>query len=206
MSIYDKIAKKGQNESALIRQEAEQEARIVEHKIISEAEKEASLIIAKAEDERQNAVVQKQALSELEKRQSVSAIKNKMIDEIFDGVLAYFANLKGAELLSFVISQIKSEHLKGDETMRVNARDYEKYISALSSHKAAKKVELDILNKALGHDFALSLENISSHEEDGFLLVGETYDLNFSVKPLLRKIRKEKEKELFITLFGEEGK
>ncbi len=204
MSIYEKIAKKGQSESASIRKEAELEAKAIEHKIVTEAEKEAALIIAKAEDDKQNAIVQKQALSELEKRQSISAFKNKMIEEIFDNVFVYFKNLEGPELLAFVVSQIKNETLKGTETMRVNKHDYDKYVHALSTHKAGKIIELDVLNKALGKDFSIRLENVASNEEDGFLLIGETFDLNFSVKPLLRKIRKEKEKELFNTLFGEQ--
>ncbi len=204
MSIYEKIAKKGQSESASIRKEAELEAKAIEHKIVTEAEKEASLIIAKAEDDKQNAIVQKQALSELEKRQSISAFKNKMIEEIFDNVFVYFKNLEGSELLAFVVSQIKNETLKGTETMRVNKHDYDKYVHALSTHKAGKIIELDVLNKALGKDFSIRLENVPSNEEDGFLLIGETFDLNFSVKPLLRKIRKDKEKELFNTLFGEQ--
>lgn len=204
MSIYEKIAKKGQSESASIRKEAELEAKAIEHKIVTEAEKEASLIIAKAEDDKQNAIVQKQALSELEKRQSISAFKNKMIEEIFDNVFVYFKNLEGSELLAFVVSQIKNETLKGTETMRVNKHDYDKYVHALSTHKAGKIIELDVLNKALGKDFSIRLENVPSNEEDGFLLLGETFDLNFSVKPLLRKIRKDKEKELFNTLFGEQ--
>ncbi|MDD4154055.1 MAG: hypothetical protein PHT30_01415, partial [Bacilli bacterium] len=168
------------------------------------AEKEASLIIAKAEDDKQNAIVQKQALSELEKRQSISAFKNKIIEEIFDNVFVYFKNLEGSELLAFVVSQIKNETLKGTETMRVNKHDYDKYVHALSTNKAGKIIELDVLNKALGKDFSIRLENVPSNEEDGFLLLGETFDLNFSVKPLLRKIRKEKEKELFNTLFGDQ--
>jgi len=204
MSIYEKIAKKGQSESNSIRKEAELEAKAIEHKIVTEAEKEAALIIAKAEDDKQNAIVQKRALSELEKRQSISAFKNKMIEEIFDHVFMYFKNLEESELLEFVVSQIKNETLKGTETMRVNKHDYDKYVRALSTHKAGKIIELDVLNKALGKDFSIRLENVPSNEEDGFLLIGETFDLNFSVKPLLRKIRKDKEKELFITLFGEQ--
>ncbi|MFA5480791.1 MAG: hypothetical protein WC282_00165 [Bacilli bacterium] len=203
MSIYEKIANKGKAESEKIRNEAEKEAFALEHKIVSSAEKEAAAIIAKAEDFMQNAIAQKQALSALEKRQSTSALKNKVIDDIFGAVYEHFKNLDGSELLAFVAQQIKEEKIHGSETMRVAKHDYDKYRLALSSHEEGVKITLDLLNKKLGSGFTLSLENIPSGEDDGFLLIGDSYDLNFSVKPLLSKMRKDREKELFAQLFDE---
>lgn len=204
MSIYDKIAKKGLAESEALRREAEQEAKSLEHEIVAAAEKEAASIIAHVEDVKQNAVAQKVAMSELEKRQSVSALKNKAIDDLFLDVQNHFNGLEGKELLSFVVAQIKSEDVSGKEVMRVSKRDYDKYRKALSTEKAAKNIKLDILNEALGKGFDLALDNLPSNEEDGFILVGDVYDLSFSVKPLLEKIRDRKEKELFESLFGDE--
>lgn len=206
MSIYEKIIKKGQTESDLIRKEAELEAKTIEHKIVSKAEKAAILLLSKAEEAKRVAVARAKALSELEKKQAISALKNQAIDEIFDAVLMHFKSLEGVDLLSFVRMQILSEELKGNINMRVNTRDYERYLKALSTHKKSKTVELDILNKSLGSEYRLFLEDLSSNEEEGFVLVGDTYDLNFSVKPLLERLRKQKEKELFANLFNEEGK
>ncbi|MFA6645436.1 MAG: hypothetical protein WCS76_03625, partial [Bacilli bacterium] len=182
------------------------EAKTIEHAIVAEAEKEAALLLAKAEEAKQSAIAQASALAELEKKQSISALKNKTIDEIFNAVLSHFKVLEGSELLSFVVKQIRSEEIKGSESMRVNSRDYERYLKALSTHKKSNRVELDLLNKSLGNNYRLFLEDISSNEEEGFLLVGDTYDLNFSVKPILDRIRKRKEKELFAVLFDKEGK
>ncbi|MDD3938164.1 MAG: hypothetical protein PHU55_00215 [Bacilli bacterium] len=206
MSIYDKILKKGQTESDLIRKEAELEAKTIEHAIVAEAEKEAALLLARAEEAKQSAIAQASALAELEKKQSISALKNKTVDEIFNAVLSHFKALEGSELLAFVHKQIRSEEIEGSESMRVNSRDYERYLKALSTHKKSNRVELDLLNKSLGNNYRLFLEDISSNEEEGFLLVGDTYDLNFSVKPILDRIRKRKEKELFAVLFDKEGK
>jgi V/A-type H+-transporting ATPase subunit E len=119
--------------------------------------------------------------------------------------LDHFKSLKGSDLLSFVVKQIQDEKIKGDEIMRVNARDYERYRLALSSQDLAHNVVLDRLNKALGKDYHLVLEDVSSNEEEGFLLLGDIYDLNFSVKPILDRLRKRKEKELFASLFENEG-
>ncbi|MFA5421679.1 MAG: hypothetical protein WC344_02630 [Bacilli bacterium] len=204
MTLYEKIAKKGQLESDAIRKEAEIEAKALEHKIVAEAEREAALIIAKAEDAKHSAIAQAQALGELEKRQSFSALKSSVIDEVFTNVSEHFKTLEGEDLQSFVASQIKREKIDGDETMRVNHRDYEKYRQALSSSKEGKLIELDHLNKLLGKGYALKLENVPSMEEDGFLLIGATYDLNFSVKPLLDRMRKANEKTLFDRLFRNE--
>ena len=135
----------------------------------------------------------------------MAALKNKSIDEIFNAVLDHFKSLKGSDLLSFVVKQIQDEKIQGDEMMRVNARDYERYRLALSSQDLAHNVVLDRLNKALGKDYHLVLEDVSSNEEEGFLLLGDTYDLNFSVKPILDRLRKRKEKELFASLFENEG-
>lgn len=206
MTIYEKIAKKGQAESDALRKEAELEAKAIEHKIVAEAEKEASLIISAAEDAKQNAVHQNKVLNELVLKQAISSLKSKVIDDIFVSVFEHFNNINDKELLSFVTRLIKNEKINGDETMRVNKSSYAKYLKALSSHKTSKKVDLDLLNKALGDGYHLTLENIDSKEEDGFILIGETFDLNFSVKPLLNVLRKQKEKELYKTLFGDEEK
>ncbi len=205
MSIYDKIINKGRAESDSIRQDAERESKAIEHTIVAEAEREAALLLAKADENVATSIAQAEALSELEKRQSVAALKNKSIDEIFNAVLDHFKSLKGSDLLSFVVKQIQDEKIKGDEIMRVNARDYERYRLALSSQDLAHNVVLDRLNKALGKDYHLVLEDVSSNEEEGFLLLGDTYDLNFSVKPILDRLRKRKEKELFASLFENEG-
>ncbi|MFA7378074.1 MAG: hypothetical protein WC014_00895 [Bacilli bacterium] len=204
MTIYEKIAKKGQAESDAIRKEAEIEAKGIEHKIVAEAEKEASLIISASEDARRNAIHQNKALNELEIKQVTSSLKSKVIDDIFASVFEHFNNIKEKELLSFVVHLIRNEKIDGGEVMRVNKNNYAKYLNALSSHKAAKKIDLDLLNKALGDNYHLVLENVDSREEDGFILIGETYDLNFSVKPLLNVLRKKREKELYKMLFGDE--
>lgn len=205
MSIYDKIINKGRAESDSIRQDAERESKAIEHTIVAEAEREAALLLAKADENVATSIAQAEALSELEKRQSVAALKNKSIDEIFNAVLDHFKSLKDSDLLSFVVKQIQDEKIQGDEMMRVNARDYERYRLALSSQDLAHNVVLDRLNKALGKDYHLVLEDVSSNEEEGFLLLGDTYDLNFSVKPILDRLRKRKEKELFASLFENEG-
>lgn len=204
MTIYEKIAKKGQAESDAIRKEAEIEAKGIEHKIVAEAEKEASLIISASEDARRNAIHQNKALNELEIKQVTSSLKSKVIDDIFASVFEHFNSIKEKELLSFVVHLIRNEKIDGGEVMRVNKNNYAKYLNALSSHKAAKKIDLDLLNKALGDNYHLVLENVDSREEDGFILIGETYDLNFSVKPLLNVLRKKREKELCKMLFGDE--
>ena len=204
MTIYEKIAKKGQAESDAIRKEAEIEAKGIEHKIVAEAEKEASLIISASEDARRNAIHQNKALNELEIKQVTSSLKSKVIDDIFASVFEHFNSIKEKELLSFVVHLIRNEKIDGGEVMRVNKNNYAKYLNALSSHKAAKKIDLDLLNKALGDNYHLVLENVDSREEDGFILIGETYDLNFSVKPLLNVLRKKREKELYKMLFGDE--
>ena len=204
MTIYEKIAKKGQAESDAIRKEAEIEAKGIEHKIVAEAEKEASLIISASEDAKRNAIHQNKALNELEIKQVTSSLKSKVIDDIFASVFEHFNSIKEKELLSFVVHLIRNEKIDGGEVMRVNKNNYAKYLNALSSHKAAKKIDLDLLNKALGDNYHLVLENVDSREEDGFILIGETYDLNFSVKPLLNVLRKKREKELYKMLFGDE--
>lgn len=206
MSIYEKIAKKGQLESEAIRRQAEQEANALEHEIIATAESEAAMTISHAEDAKHNAIAQKLALCELEKRQSVSALKNKVIDDLFLDVQNHFKNLEGESLLSFVVEQIKNETVTGNEVMRVNKHDYDKYRRALSTKKSGKSVDLDILNAALGKGHSLTLDEVSSNEEDGFILVGDVYDLSFSVKPILDKIRLKQEKELFESLFKESNK
>lgn len=204
MSIYKKIVKKGEDESNLIKQKAELEAEALKHQIIFEAEKKAAEIVEKAKNKSASETAQKEAILDLEFRQTIAAIKNKAIDELFNTVLEHFKNLQEKDLLDFVAKLIKEEKITGNEVLRVSKKEYDKYLKALSTKPKSKLVELDLLNKLLGDKYSLSLENISSNEEEGFILIGPTYDLNFSVTPILAKIRKEKEKELFELLFKDD--
>lgn len=206
MSIYKKIAKKGEEESNLIKQKAEKDAEFLRHQIINEAEKKAALIVEKAKVKSASEIAQQDAILDLEFRQTIAALKNKAIDDLFNDVLEHFKNLKEKDLLDFVVSLIKKENIQGDEVLRVSKNEYDKYLKALSTKPKGKLVDLDLLNKSLGKKYTLSLENIPSNEDEGFILIGQTFDLNFSVVPILAKIRKEKEKQLFELLFKDNKK
>ncbi|MDY0100783.1 MAG: hypothetical protein WCZ47_03810 [Bacilli bacterium] len=206
MSIYKKIAKKGEEESNLIKQKAEKDAEFLRHQIINEAEKKAALIVEKAKVKSASEIAQQDAILDLEFRQTIAALKNKAIDDLFNDVLEHFKNLKEKDLLDFVVSLIKEENIQGDEVLRVSKNEYDKYLKALSTKPKGKLVDLDLLNKSLGKKYTLSLENIPSNEDEGFILIGQTFDLNFSVVPILAKIRKEKEKQLFELLFKDNKK
>ena len=203
MSIYEKIENKGREESQKIREEAQREAASLERKVILEAEREVLAITRSAESAKQTAISQKRALAELEKRQANSELKNGVISEIFSAVRTHFINLEGTALLDFVSRQIKREKIAGDEVMRVAQSEYDKYLAALSTHRTGKMVELDLLNERLGGGFRLRLEDVPSGDSDGFIILGDTFDLNFCIDPLLEKIRKSEEKRLSAQLFGE---
>lgn len=206
MSIYKKIAQKGEEESNLIKQKAEKDAEFLKHQIINEAEKQAALILEKAKTKSASEIAQQTGSLSLEYRQTIEAIKNKAIDDLFNDVLSHFKSLEGKDLLNFVASLIKEEKIVGNEVLRVAKSEYDKYLKALSSKPKGKLVELDLLNKLLGSPYSLSLENIPSNEDDGFIIIGQTYDLNFTITPILASIRREKEKEIFLLLFQDEEK
>ena len=153
--------------------------------------------------QRKNAkqIAEKKLEFEHEKKRHLTR-KNTQIERVLNKLKDKILNLNDQELFNYVVKLITDEEVRGDETILVNKNDYDRYLKVFSSAtKKTKVVELDLLNKKLGKGFNLKLEDEPAPISNGFMLVGEFYDLNFSVEPQIEKIKRIYERKIHNILY-----
>ncbi|MDD2575386.1 MAG: hypothetical protein PHD47_02835 [Acholeplasmataceae bacterium] len=202
MTIFEKIEQKGLEEAREILESARLESESILAVATEKINDQVAQMIQNEKEKARFSIEQKQNSFELEKRQSILAIKSTQIDRVINRLRTDILSLKGSELLDFSVSLIKDESLTGDEHIRVSTADYDKYLNAFSSEKKSDLVNLDKLNKKLGKGFNISLESEPADITDGFLVIGEIFDLNFSIEPFLKDIKAKYEKQIYDILFG----
>ncbi|MGI6359960.1 MAG: hypothetical protein ACOX02_02810 [Acholeplasmatales bacterium] len=200
MTLLKKIEEKGLKEKEEILKEANAEVNAILSEAKLKAKKEYEKIVSDETLKSAREIEQRKNAFLLEKRQAILLEQSNQVDLVIDKLRNHLLNLEGEDLLKYSASLIKKETLSGD-TIRVSKKDYNKYLTAFSSGKKADIVVLDKLNKALGKGYNLKLESIPENITDGFIVLGKTYDLNFSIEPYLVDLKKKYEKEIFKILF-----
>ncbi len=200
MTLLKKIEEKGLKEKEEILKETKAEVDAILSEAKEKAANEATKIVEDETLKSKRQIEQRKNAFELEKRQAILLEQSNQVDLVIDKLRNHLLNLEGEDLLKYSVSLIKKETLSGD-IIRVAKKDYNKYLKAFSSSKKADMVVLDKLNKALGKGYELKLESIPANITDGFIVLGKTYDLNFSIEPYLVELKKKYEKEIFKILF-----
>lgn len=202
-SIFEKITLKGKEAAQAITLETQEEVNFLVNKAKEVALLEKEKTIEKTKTKIALELAQKERSLTLDKRQAILKHKISLIDEVIIKQYEALNSLTKTELLKFALILIKKEKLSNKQIMQVNEKDYHRYLEAFSTNKEANLVVLDILNKALNNEVEISLSKEAANINDGFLIVGENYDLNFSIKNFVDQLRKHYEKEIFTILFGE---
>lgn len=200
MTLFEKIEQKGLEAKQDILKSAQVEVDAILSEAKTKAEAEANKIIETETLRAKREIEQKKNAFDLEKRQIILFEQSKQIDLVIDKLRQHLLSLEGEALLNYSVGLIKKETLSG-QTLRVSKKDYDKYLKAFSSEKKAKVVTLDKLNKALGKGYDLKLEDTPENISDGFLVLGDTYDLNFSIEPFLKTLKQQYERQIFEILF-----
>lgn len=125
-------------------------------------------------------------------------MKQNLISDLFKGILAKVNTLENEELLKWITKLLSELEIQGNETMIVSDLKYEVYLKALSSSKNSE--HLDKLNH-VSHKFQFKLEKGMLDFQDGFMLIGDTYDLIFNFQEIIDTYQKQKEYKLFKELF-----
>ncbi len=202
-TIFEKITLKGKEAAQAITLETQKEVNFLVNKAKDVALLEKEKTIEKTKTKIALELAQKERSLTLDKRQAILKHKISLIDEVIIKQYEALNSLTKTELLKFALILIKKEKLSNKQIMQVNEKDYHRYLEAFSTNKEANLVVLDILNKALNNEVEISLSKEAANINDGFLIVGENYDLNFSIKNFVDQLRKHYEKEIFTILFGE---
>lgn len=200
MTLLKKIEEKGLKEKEEILKEAQAEVDAILSEAKLKAKKASEKIVNEETLKSKREIEQRKNAFLLERRQAILLEQSNQVDLVINKLRNHLLNLEGEDLLKYSVGLIKKETLSGD-TIRVSKNDYDKYLAAFSSSKKANVVVLDKLNKALGKGYSLKLESIPANITDGFIVLGTTYDLNFSIEPYLVNLKKKYEKEIFKILF-----
>src|SRR5690554_2789304 len=193
--LEKKIKEKGQSIIDSINESAKVESEALKNKLIEEAKKDLALQLEKEKRKSEELVKQAEQESERALRDEVAISKQQLIETIFSTLKNSLQKLTPKDHFNYVLNAIKGQNISKDEEIRVHKRDYELYLSILSTKKG-DLVEADLLNEKLGKDYKLKFSNKPAMIDSGFLLVGKLYDLNFSLENLTESLAKKYEKTI----------
>lgn len=202
MGLKKLIFTQANEEAQTILTTAKKEKETLLEELNANSDKKVEVLLSDAKKDNAKKIAEKKLEFEHEKKRLILQEKNTQIERVLSELRDRILNLNDQELFNYVVKLLKNEKIKGDETILVNKNDYNRYLKVFSSaNKKAEVVELDLLNKKLGKGFNLKLEQKPAAIDDGFMLIGEFYDLNFSVEPQIEKIKRVYEREIHNILY-----
>ncbi|HHZ11318.1 MAG TPA: hypothetical protein GYA05_01250 [Acholeplasmataceae bacterium] len=202
-TIYEKIADKALKDAEEIIRLGREKAQKIEEEIISEAEATIRKNLERARLQGEEYVKTKTTELEQKAKQEILQAKKDLISSVFLSALDELNALSDEKLGELVKKLILSEKLKGNELILVNARDRERYIRLFSEgRKDGEAIILDKLNRSLGKDFNLRLGSEPAKISGGFLIVGDTFDVDMSFETLLRGLEEKHETAIAEILFA----
>lgn len=199
MELDKKILQKNKADIEAILKDAQETAEKEYKSIIEEVENDYNKKYLSIKNDYQKQIATKERMLAFEKKQAELLAKQSVLTEIFNKVYEKLNQLEGKDLLKYVANKIKEVNYVGNEIMYVNKNEYNKYLKALSTKEKNQLVELDQLNAILNTQFQLSNEPIDI--ENGFLLEGKDFDLNFATNEIVKKLRDKHEREIAKELF-----
>lgn len=199
MELDKKILQKNKADIDAILKDAQETAEKEYKSIIEEVENDYNKKYLSIKNDYQKQIATKERMLAFEKKQAELLAKQSVLTEIFNKVYEKLNQLEGKDLLKYVANKIKEVNYVGNEIMYVNKNEYNKYLKALSTKEKNQLVELDQLNAILNTQFQLSNEPIDI--ENGFLLEGKDFDLNFATNEIVKKLRDKHEREIAKELF-----
>ena len=199
MELDKKILEKNKADIEAILKDAQETAEKEYKSIIEEVENDYNKKYLSIKNDYQKQIATKERMLAFEKKQAELLAKQSVLTEIFNKVYEKLNQLEGKDLLKYVANKIKEVNYVGNEIMYVNKNEYNKYLKALSTKEKNQLVELDQLNAILNTQFQLSNEPIDI--ENGFLLEGKDFDLNFATNEIVKKLRDKHEREIAKELF-----
>lgn len=185
--IINAIVGKADAEAAAIIEKAEEYAREKRAAAKENAAKEAELIARTAHDKAEDVKVKRATAARMERNKMTLAAKRKAIDVVYERLLDAIRSLDGNDFLAVVDAAVKKYGTVGQKViLSASAPVTEKEVAALPAVKEKK----------------LTAEK-SGTVRDGFVLSGETFDLDFTCAAIVNGMRERTEKEVVDEMFGE---
>ncbi len=201
-SIYEKIDQKGILDAAKILDNGVQKAQEIESAILDEAKKQINASAKKNADKNANALITKATEFEQAAKQRSLAKKKIQIDEVFVKAVARMNALPDAQWKAWVLSQLSTDQLAGNETIIATKQDHPRFLAMFVSEPKTAPITLDLLNKALkGKKYSLTLSDQIATADGGFFVVGTDFDIDHSFSTTLSGLKEQYESDIASILF-----
>lgn len=185
--LINAIVGKADAEAAAIIEKAEEYAREKRAAARENAAKEAELIARTAHDKAEDVKVKRATAARMERNKMILAAKRRAIDGVYERLLDAVRSLDGKAFLAVVDAAVKKYGATGQKViLSASAPVTEKEVAALPAVKEKK----------------LTAEK-SEDVRDGFVLAGDTFDLDFTCAAIVNGMRERTEKEVVDEMFGE---
>ncbi len=197
-TIYERILEKGVQESNKITKQAEDRANEIIQLAIEETNKTLSFERKKLQARLDE--IYKTKMTEFEQALKQNALMNKkqLLDLVFLEAKTKLTAFNDTELSKLVISILSKDTLLGKEKIRVNKKDYDRYLRLFSSRKDGN---LDLLNDVLKQGIKLTLDKESANITGGFIVISEAYDIDHSFDTIISTLYNQLESEIASILF-----
>ena len=204
-NLYDIISEQSKKEIDALIKEATEKADEIEKNLTTQFQEKQDERLEKVTLHNKTAISQKRSEVNFKLNQVKGTTQREVLDALFLDALRVINEYSGDMLLDFVCLLIKKSDRTGNEMLAVNKKDYDKYLKALSSNPKSEQVILDKLNKKIGENASHKLSISNALIKDGFLLVGNEYDLSFEFSSIINRLQEEKEKTISEILFDEKS-
>ncbi|HHX79708.1 MAG TPA: hypothetical protein GX692_01390 [Acholeplasmataceae bacterium] len=203
-TIYEKIESKALKDAQEIIRLGKEKAKQIEEKIISEAKANIEKNLQKVRSRGEELIKTKTTELEQNAKQRSLSRKKELIKTVFANALEKLKILDDKKYAELVKKLIVLENLKGDEVIKVNTGDYNRFLRLFSESKEDEKGNtlLDKLNRDLGREFSLTLSKEPAEITGGFLVIGKAFDVDLSFETILNTLQEKHEAEIAELLFA----
>lgn len=202
-SIYEKIEKKGALDAEKIYQSGLKRAQTVESEILNAAQAEADQIISKCQS--RNADIIKTKTTEIEQAAKQKSLlkKKELIDEVINQAIIKLKHLSDNDWINIIVKLILLDELKGNEVIIASKDEQARFLRLFGNKLSGDYYQLDQLNKRLDNEkYQLKLARDTINIEGGFIILGEFFDIDYSYRSLLGKVRERDEAKIANILFN----
>lgn len=193
--LVDRILKEGRQRADEITSNGQKKADEIIENAKQEAQKKVEAIEQKAREDAQEIKRRVRAVAEMEMRKDILAVKQQLMDQVFDQAMEQLKNLSTEEYQNMLLNLFIKTVDTGQEQV----------IIASGDHERVNQQFIDRVNQTLieqGKTGNLTLSGESRDIKGGFILKSGGVEINNSFEAILRMEREELEPKVAEILFS----
>ncbi|MGI6112984.1 MAG: V-type ATP synthase subunit E [Mahellales bacterium] len=193
--LVDRILKEGRQRADEITSNGQKKADEIIENAKQEAQKKVEAIEQKAREDAQEIKRRVRAVAEMEMRKDILAVKQQLMDQVFDQAMEQLKNLSTEEYQNILLNLF----IKTVDTGR------EQVIIASGDHERVNQQFIDRVNQTLKEQSKTGNLTLSGESRDikgGFILKSGGVEINNSFEAILRMEREDLEPKVAEILFS----